>query len=134
MLEAYIRTGVTLYSRAVLVPFYPLLPLIQKYVPNVENQDRIISDGWKPYADLSKLGYDHSVVCHKDEFVNSEGKHTNSVESVWSELKCWFRNMHGVLPQKYPGYFREFEFRYNNCGGSRAKCWRQIIKALPELH
>ena len=88
-----------------------LLPSIQKHVPNTDNQDQIISDGWKPYEDIPKLGYKHSTVIHKEEFVTADGKNTNSVESVWSQLKCWFRSMHGVVSHKFDGYLREFEFR-----------------------
>ena len=38
---------------------------------------------------LEEQGYRHAVVIHKDEFVNKEGYHTNSVESIWSQFKTW---------------------------------------------
>ena len=61
------------------------LSKIEKHVPKSSNV-RIVSDGWASYNSLSSRGYTHSVVVHKEEFVNSEEYHTNSVESVWSQL------------------------------------------------
>ena len=96
-------------------------------------QDAIISDGRKSYKDLGEMGYKHSIVIHQNVFVNAKEKHTNSVESIWSQLKCWFRSMHGVVRKNYQGYLSEFEFRYNMCGSGRAKCWKQFIAIIQEL-
>ena len=43
---------------------------------------KVVSAGWALYDNLSALGYSHAKVLHKDEFVNSEGDHTNSVVTV----------------------------------------------------
>ena len=48
---------------------------------------KIISDGWSAYSKLEAAGYTHFVVIHKEEFNNKAGDTTNSIESVWSQLK-----------------------------------------------
>ena len=91
----------------VIVPYKTketLLSIIETHVPKLANV-KIIYNGWASYDNLPKLGYKHSTVVHKTEFVNSLGEHTNSVESVWSQLKNWFRGMHGVEPKHYNSHF-----------------------------
>ena len=70
-----------------------LLTIIKSRVEHPENLE-IVSDGWKSYKNLPESGFSHSVVIHKVEFVNEDGRHTNSVESICSQLKNWFRSMH----------------------------------------
>ena len=110
-----------------------LSPLIETHVPKTASV-KIVSDGWASYEHLSSLGYKHSVVVHKDEFVNSEGEHTNSVESVWSQLKNWIRSMHGMSFSHREGYIAEFQFRYNIAKGSRANCFHQLISEIPNVY
>ena len=81
---------------------------------------KMISDGWASYKNLKDMGYIHSVVIHKEEFVNAEGDHTNSIESVWSQLKNWISSMHGVHEENLEDYLAEFMFRYN-VGGAAMK-------------
>ena len=78
--------------------------------------------------------YKHSVVVHSEEFVNSEGEHTNSVESVWSQAKCWIRSMHGVRRELLPNYLMEFVYRYNYCGSGRGMCWSRIKGDISKLY
>jgi hypothetical protein len=49
----------------------------------------IISDGWAAYANLSTMGYQHSVVIHDENFVSPDDSniHTQRIESTWSSLK-----------------------------------------------
>ena len=88
---------------------------------------RIVSDGWAAYNKLKEAGYQHSVVIHKTEFVNREGHHTNSIESVWSQFKSWIVSMHGLRHGTYDEYIHEFMYRYNLCGGSKNSCFKQFI-------
>lgn len=54
-----------------------LLPLIKEWIlPGT----LIVSDGWKAYTNLSKHGYQHSVVNHSKEWKNSDGHTTNKIE------------------------------------------------------
>ena len=74
------------------------------------------------------------MVIHKDCFVNEEGEHTNSVESVWSQLKNWWSFMHGVRRDHYQSYMSEFMYRYNYCGGSRNDCWAELLEDIKILY
>ncbi len=90
-----------------------LLPIIEKYV---EKGTHIVTDELPSYAKLGKEGYTHSTVNHnQDEYVNAEGKHTNTIEGVWSILKRSISSTHvWVSDTHLPKYIDEFEFRYNN--------------------
>ena len=77
-----------------------LLKIITDHVPKTANV-KIVSDGWASYNKLKNLGYDHCVVVHKETFVNEDGHHTNSIESIWSQVKCWFSFMHGVRDKHF---------------------------------
>ena len=60
--------------------------LIQQHVVSGTH---IITDGWSGYTELSDLGYQHSVVIHKDNFVSPDDSqiHTQGIESTWGSLK-----------------------------------------------
>ena len=49
-------------------------------------------------------------------------------------LKNWICSMKGIRPSQYPGYLAEFQFRYNQCGVTRANCWIQFIDVLKDLY
>ena len=89
-----------------------LIPIITGHA-DPSSKLKIISDGWLSYKDLQRLGYDHSVVIHKEEFVNKQGDHTNSIESLWSQLELWFSGMHGVKACNVDSYIEEFMYCYN---------------------
>ena len=110
-----------------------LCNIIERHIPKTNNL-KIISDGWASYSKLTEMGYKHSVVIHSEEFVNSEGEHTNSVESVWSQAKCWIRSMHGVRRELLPNYLMEFVYRYNYCGSGRGMCWSRIKEDIAKLY
>ena len=55
----------------------------------------ITSHGWASYNKLKDMGYIHHTVIYEEEFVNEEGFHTNSIESLWSQSKMWINSMHG---------------------------------------
>ncbi|KAH7822170.1 putative Uncharacterized transposase-like protein [Monocercomonoides exilis] len=74
-----------------------LIPIIQKHIlPH----STIMSDEWKAYSSLSRLGYNHLTVCHKREF-NDEETHacTNTIEGLWSHMRRFFPP-HGIR-EKY---------------------------------
>ena len=95
---------------------------------------RIISDGWAAYSKLSEAGYKHEVVVHEQEFVNEDGFHTNSVESVWSQIKVWFSGMHGVQKKWYNSYLDEFMYRYNFAGSSRGCCMEKLFEDIAHFY
>jgi hypothetical protein len=54
-----------------------LVLIIKRYagVPNPENRITIYSDGWSSYSDLKTMGYNHGVVVHRRNFLNSTNRH-----------------------------------------------------------
>jgi transposase-like protein len=69
-----------------------LLPIIEKYV---EKGTHINADELPSYKKLGKKGYIHSTVNHnQEEYVNVEGKHTKTIEGVWSILKRSISSTH----------------------------------------
>jgi hypothetical protein len=73
----------------------------------------IISDGWGAYANLSSMGYTHSVVNHSENFVSPEDSdiHTQLIESTWSSLKRFVRSRGGNKGEHYLEYVYEYLFR-----------------------
>ena len=45
------------------------------------------TDGWKAYEGLNQLGYTHTTVNHKEEFVAQDGTHTQRIESTWRSMR-----------------------------------------------
>ena len=74
----------------------------------------LCADAWTSY---SKLGveYPHAFVDHyKGEYVVG-AVHTNTVEGLWSIVKCGIiGTFHKVSANYLPLYANEFEFRYNH--------------------
>lgn len=74
----------------------------------------VMTDEFRSYRILSKLGYVHFTINHQKEFVKGN-VHTNGIESFWATLK---RGVYGIYHQisfKYlQSYIDEFCFRYNN--------------------
>lgn len=89
-----------------------LLPLIERHIAKGTT---IISDCWKAYINLEKNGYEHRLVNHSKEFVNSEGFHTNKIEGHWrqakSKIPCF-----GVRKILFSSHLAEFLWRYENKG------------------
>ena len=110
-----------------------LVKIIKDRVP-MEANIRIISDGWASYNTLRDEGYEYSIVVHKEEFVNDEGKNTNSVESIWAQMKNWIRSMHGLRREHLNNYICEFMFRYNLCGSTRASCMNHLLENIAEFY
>lgn len=83
---------------------------------NVAPGSAITTDELKSYVLLPKEGYIHHNVQHRlGEFVNKQGKHTNTIEGFWSILKRSISSTHVWVSAKYlHQYLDEFEFRYNN--------------------
>ena len=106
-----------------------LTGLILEHVPK-SARITIVSDGWALYQTLQDLCYKHAVVVHQEKFANSDGFHTNSIESVWSQLKVLTSSMHGVRKNHMDSYLCEFMFRYNNTGSGRGNCWKYLIEGI----
>ena len=97
----------------------------------VPTQDvTIASDGWPTYHQFENIGFKHQVVTHDREFVNQDGFHTNSIKSVWSQMKNWVSSMHGLKHEWYNSYMAEFMFRYNYGGSYRGNIIDNLWKKL----
>jgi len=54
------------------------------------------SDDWEGYKSIEGVDFIHKVVNHTEEYVSSEGIHTNRIESLWSLLQPWLRKFRGL--------------------------------------
>ena len=112
-----------------------LIPIITGHA-DPASKYRIISDGWLAHEDLQRLGYkyNHSVLFHKEKFVNKQGDHTNSIESLRSQLKLWLSGMHGAKACNDDSYIEEFMFLYNLTMFSRGNYYTHFIKDVKEMY
>lgn len=89
-----------------------ILPIIIKHV---SANSVIHTDEHGAYCKLKDYFLEHSTVCHKYEFVNSnDGTHTQSIESFHNELKLEIKRRKGVKSNERRTFLREFCFYFNN--------------------
>lgn len=69
-----------------------LIPIIKDWVAAGST---ICSDEWRAYSRLAESGFEHRTVCHKREFVNATGFHTQTIERMWVESKAYLRRARG---------------------------------------
>jgi transposase len=83
-----------------------LLPIIQEVcLPGTT----IYSDGWSAYNQVARLGFQHEVVIHRNEFVvTGTDIHTNNVENYWKRCKSKLKRMNGCIPSQLSSYLDEF--------------------------
>ena len=74
----------------------------------------VMTDEYRPYNHVTKLGYEHHRVNHSNkDFVIGES-HTNTIEGAWSHLKLSIQAVYiGVSPKHLQKYCAEYEYRYN---------------------
>ena len=70
------------------------------------------TDEFGGYNDLKSHGK-HLPVNHQVAF-KSGPSYINGIEGFWSFAKDWHRQTHGVDPDNFPLYLREYEFRFNH--------------------
>lgn len=76
---------------------------------NVDKSATVYSDAYRSYH-----GIVDKMVDHRRNFVNSEGVHTNSIESFWAVVKRGiFGQFHHVKAKYLDAYLAEFCYRYN---------------------
>lgn len=85
-----------------------LLSEIRRFI---EPSSRIISDAMASYRRLPEYGYDHGVVVHDREFVNSEDTsvHTQNIESRNRWTKDAVKSYKGSRPLN--SYCAEYTYR-----------------------
>lgn len=89
-----------------------VLPMVKTHV---EMGSRVMTDEYKSYRNIDKIGYTHETVNHgREEYVNGEA-HTNTIEGFWSQMKRSIDGTyHAVSPKFLQHYVDEFVYRYNN--------------------
>lgn len=87
----------------------------------------VMSDEYRPYRSLNKLGYDSQRVNHSaNEYVKGNVT-TNALEGTWAHLKHSIQAIYVGVSQKHlQKYCAEFSFRYNRremSDGERFEDW-----------
>jgi len=88
-----------------------LLEVINKHVN--ENAS-IITDEFRSYRILEKMGRNHFVVNHSKEYMSKEGYHTNNIENFWSLVKRMYHGTYHKISTKYmQNYLSAQAFTYS---------------------
>ncbi len=88
--------------------------LIKQIKDHVDPKARVISDEWGGYTQISKYGYRHDVVRHKETYVDRD-IYTQNVEGLWSILKRGIYGVYRIVSKKYlQAYVDEYAWRYNH--------------------
>lgn len=77
----------------------------------VEPGSIIWSDSWRGYRRLDEKGFYHETVNHSQEFVSSEGVHTNRIEATWGACKRKISSIRNKKPNLIPSYLHEYIFK-----------------------
>ena len=81
---------------------------------NIGKDANIVSDEFRVYAKLPKMGYDHWKVRHGIKEYVRGNVHTNTIEGFWGQLKRSIRGTYHFVSAKHlQAYVDEFAFRYN---------------------
>lgn len=93
----------------------------------------VVTDGFRSYHRLTKLGFDHVVLNHSKAQWAKDGYSTSRIDSYWTSLKYYMRSRnrsvhHSILPL----YLAEHAFRHN--ARLTGLCpFRQLISAFPPI-
>ena len=88
--------------------------LLGKIKANVSKDAQIMTDEFRVYAKLPKIGYNRSSVNHMQYQWANGNAHTNTIEGFWGQLKRSIRGTYHFVSAKHlQAYVDEFAFRYN---------------------
>ena len=89
-----------------------LFPIIDQ---TIDKSAKVMTDEFKTYTNLSKLGYEHKTIMHKLKRYRDNDISTNTVEGFFSQLKRMIGGTHIWVSEKHLQlYVNECCFRYNN--------------------
>lgn len=79
----------------------------------IDQQSRIISDGWSAYTGLREQGFMHDVVNHSVNFVSptDNNVHTQNIENLWRCLRRFLATKGTYTRRSLHGLIQEFIFR-----------------------
>ncbi|KFD63859.1 hypothetical protein M514_24007 [Trichuris suis] len=111
-----------------------LIPLIRQYI---KPGTTVISDCWGGYRRLSREDYTHLRMNHSINFLHPDDPevHTQSVESLWAQVKRRNKARCGTRRSELDSYFCEFMWRrrvrlnedpFDKMLGDIAKYWAPI--------
>lgn len=90
----------------------------------------IYTDEWQAYWNVTKAGYTHRRIHHKERVYVSGDVHTNTIEGFWSLVKDGIRGVyHSVSRKHLQGYLNEYAWRYNNRAGTRSQFELLLVRA-----
>ncbi len=96
---------------------------------NIEKSSEIITDGWKGYNGIAKIGYSH--VIHESLIKSDNEEILPNVHRVASLLKRWLLGTHQsyLNKNKLEYYLDEYVFRYNRrTANSRGLLFLRLIE------
>lgn len=77
----------------------------------------VVTDSFKSYNGLGRLGFHHVSVNHSSGEYVKDGYHTNGIESFWALLKRGYYGIYHYMSVKHLArYVNEFVFRHNSSG------------------
>ena len=89
--------------------------LVTNIAKNVSLSATVMTDEWNGYSPLSKIGFEHKTIKHKDGHYVDGDIHTNGIESFWAQLKRSINGtFHHVSGKHLPKYLNEFVYRHNH--------------------
>lgn len=101
---------------------------------NVAEGTFIKTDGYPSYPEaVRRVNCRHSIINHNVGFVNENGEHTNTIESVWASLKIEIRNRRGVIFSSLPEFIREYETMLRVLGSNNTENCERFFFQLMRL-
>jgi transposase-like protein len=106
-----------------------LIPIIKR---RIIAGSIIDTDGYRTYAKLAAIGYEHRVTNHSAGFwVGRDGANTLHIDSYWSYLKRTFARTYVCVDTgNMDGYLKEIEVRFNYRDDPTALFW-DVISCHP---
>uniref|UniRef100_A0A5S6QID9 DDE_Tnp_IS1595 domain-containing protein n=1 Tax=Trichuris muris TaxID=70415 RepID=A0A5S6QID9_TRIMR len=105
--------------------------LVSVVTANVAAGSTVITDEWRGYRGLSPAQYTHMRVNHSLNFVNPEtGAHTQTIESLWTQLKYGNKIRRGTHRSMTDSYLWETEWRRRIQPGENP--FDKILRAIAE--
>jgi transposase-like protein len=104
-----------------------LMPIIKEYI---RPGTTILSDEWRAYKGIYKLGYEHYTVNHTYNFVDpNSGAHTQTIESTWRLAKQRNKTQCGTRRALLDSYLCEFMWRRRHEGKN---LFEEILRNIVE--